>query len=69
MGKDDAVRVRFLTLLEYSYHNGLPFFETAKSECGLRLPFENTEMMAAPVAAENNVLLHYGTIASFPGKN
>lgn len=60
MGKDDAVRVRFLTLLEYSYHR----LQSLNAAFGCL--FENTEMMAAPVAAEKNVLLHYGTVASFP---
>jgi hypothetical protein len=63
MGKDDAVLARFPT--QVAYHNTLPSFETTKSECDLRLPIENTEMTAAPVAAENDVLLHSGTIASF----
>jgi hypothetical protein len=51
MCKDDAVLARFPTLV--AYDNTLLSFETTKSECDFRLPIENTEMTAAPVAAEN----------------
>lgn len=63
MSKEDAVLARFPTLV--AYLNTLPIFETTKPECDLRLPIENTEMMAAPVAAEKDELLHSGTVASF----
>jgi hypothetical protein len=46
--------------LEYSYRR----LQSLNAAFGCL--FENTEMMAAPVAAEKNVLLHYGTVASFP---